>query len=120
MFVGPGTMDWVGGGEDAAKRGEKGLIMFPTRFLTDRTFVEMQDVVNSAVNDKIKSRVKDIKVGPFEKAWDWFGDGTIIVASAEGVSRLLVHKLLVTLPLMLDTLFLALLFRSTVTATWRS
>lgn len=85
VFVGPGTMDWVGGGEDAAKRGEKGLMSFPSSFLKNRTFIEMNDVKSKA-SDKIKSRVKETKVGPFEKAWDWFGDGSIVIASAEGVS----------------------------------
>lgn len=69
VFVRPGTMDWVGGGEDAAKKGEKGLMSFPSSFLKDRTFIEM---------------VKETQVGPFEKAWDWFGDGSVLMAIAEG------------------------------------
>lgn len=85
VFVGPDTMDWVGGGEDAAKKGEKGLMSFPSSFLKDRTFIEM-DKIASKAGDKIKSRVKETKVGPFDMAWDWFGDGSIVVASAEGVS----------------------------------
>ncbi|CDU25624.1 uncharacterized protein SPSC_05795 [Sporisorium scitamineum] len=84
VFVGPGTMDWVGGGEDAAKRGEKGLMTFPTSFLRGRTFVEMPEIAESKVDDKIKSRVRGVKMGPFERAWDWFGDGSVVVASAEG------------------------------------
>ncbi|CBQ72292.1 conserved hypothetical protein [Sporisorium reilianum SRZ2] len=76
VFVGPGTMDWVGGGEDAAKRGEKGLMTFPTSFLEGRAFIEMQNIAESDVDDRIKSRIRDAKVGPFERAWDWFGDGS--------------------------------------------
>lgn len=86
VFVGPGTMDWVGGGEDAAKKGEKGLMSFPSSFLKSRTFVEMDRIANSEVDQKIKSRVQSTKAGPFDKAWDWFGDGSVIIASAEGVS----------------------------------
>ncbi|SJX62152.1 uncharacterized protein SRS1_13000 [Sporisorium reilianum f. sp. reilianum] len=76
VFVGPGTMDWVGGGEDAAKRGEKGLMTFPTSFLEGRAFIEMQNIAESDVDDRIKSRIRDAKVGPFERVWDWFGDGS--------------------------------------------
>ncbi|EST08562.2 Beta-lactamase-like protein [Kalmanozyma brasiliensis GHG001] len=84
VFVGPGTMDWVGGGEDAAEKGEKGLMSFPSSFLKDRTFVEMDSISGSSVDAKIKDRVKSTIVGPFDQAWDWFGDGSIIIASAEG------------------------------------
>lgn len=87
VFVGPGTMDWIGGGEDAAKKGEKGLMSFPSGFLKGRTFVEMDHIDSSHVDERLKSRVKSTRVGPFEKAWDWFGDGSVIIASAEGVSQ---------------------------------
>ncbi|SPO26186.1 uncharacterized protein UTRI_02462 [Ustilago trichophora] len=83
VFVGPGTMDWVGGGEDAAKKGEKGLMTFPSSFLKDRTFIEM-DKIGSKAATTVKARVKETQVGPFEKAWDWFGDGSVLIAAAEG------------------------------------
>lgn len=88
VFVGPGTMDWVGGGEDAAEKGEKGLISFPSSLLKNHSFIEMDRIASSNVNGSIKERVKTIKVGPFDQAWDWFGDGSIIIASAEGVGPL--------------------------------
>lgn len=83
VYVGPGTMDWIGGGEDAAKKGEKGLILFPTSFLHNRTFIEMDQIGNTA-SETVRARVKPTKVGPFEQAWDWFGDGSVVIASAEG------------------------------------
>lgn len=87
VFVGPRTMDWIGGGEDAAVKGEKGLMSFPTSFLKDRTFIEMDQIgSSSSVDEKFKGRIQDVKVGPFDRAWDFFGDGSVIVASAEGVS----------------------------------
>nr|CDI57201.1 uncharacterized protein BN887_00365 [Melanopsichium pennsylvanicum 4] len=54
-FVGLGTMDWVGGGEYAAKKGEKGLVSFPSSFLTNRTYIEM-DHVGTKSNDPVKRR----------------------------------------------------------------
>ena len=93
VFVGGGTMEWVGGGDEVAKKGEKGLMSFSASFLKNRTFIEMPDVASKA-EDKVKARVKEVKVGPFEKAWDWFGDGSLVLASAEGVSAFLLQNIL--------------------------
>ena len=92
VFVGPGTMDWVGGGEEAAERGEKGLRSFPSSFLKGgRRFIEVQNVKSASaagteVEGKLKQRVKDAKVGTFDTAWDWFGDGSVYLCQAKGVS----------------------------------
>jgi glyoxylase-like metal-dependent hydrolase (beta-lactamase superfamily II) len=83
VFVGSGTLGWIGGGEDAAKRGEAGHLYFPSSFLKDRVFIEMHDVESKA-DDVVKARVRQTKVGPFDRAWDWFGDGSVVIASAEG------------------------------------
>lgn len=40
---------------------------FPSSFLKDRTFVEMDQVTPKA-DGKLRERVKEVKVGPFEKA----------------------------------------------------
>lgn len=85
VFVGEGTMEWVGGGEDEAKKGGKGLMSFPSSFLKERAFIEMGEV-RSKADEKVASRVKDVQVGPFDKAWDFFGDESLILAKAEGVS----------------------------------
>lgn len=88
VFVGPETMDWIGGGEDAAPKGEKELMTFSTSFLKDCTFIETDCIRSSKIDERIKTRIKDIKAGPFDKARDFFGDGSVSVASAEGLNML--------------------------------
>lgn len=83
VFVGAGTREWIGGGDEAAEKGENGLVSFPSSFLKDRTFIETDQVKTKAAHG---DRVKEAKVGPFERAWDWLGDGSLFIASAEGVS----------------------------------
>ncbi|ETS61599.1 hypothetical protein PaG_04082 [Moesziomyces aphidis] len=81
VFVGAGTREWIGGGDEAAEKGEKGLVSFPSSFLKDRTFIETDQIKAKAAHG---ARVKHAKVGPFERAWDWLGDGSLFIASAEG------------------------------------
>lgn len=71
VFVGAGALDWIGGGDEAANRGakrdEKGNESFPSSFLKDRTITETNQVKAKAAHG---DRVKETKVGPFERAQD--------------------------------------------------
>lgn len=69
-IVGGGTLGWVNGGDE---RG--GLASFPSNYLQQgRPIIEMGT----------EQAPRPQKLGAFEEAYDWFGDGSFCLIKAEG------------------------------------
>lgn len=76
VYVGAGTMEWIKGGDEDQERG--GLRSFPSRYLRQgRKFVEVGDGDHP---------FQEARVGPFEEAFDLFGDSSAYLVKADGVS----------------------------------
>lgn len=72
VYVGEGSLSWLNGGDEA----EGGLASFPSHFLTGGwKYTEI-----GASNKQFKKT----SIGPFEEAWDFFGDGSAYIIKAEG------------------------------------
>jgi len=76
LYVGPGTKDWVKGG-DEAEGGWKGV---PSKFWRHPEFVGEVGVDEGAKGEGREWQ----SVGSYEKAWDWFGDGSFWLMQTPG------------------------------------
>ncbi|KZO99393.1 Metallo-hydrolase/oxidoreductase [Calocera viscosa TUFC12733] len=75
LYVGPGTKTWVKGGDEAPG----GLKGFPSAFWRHPVFV------GEIGEEGAKGKGKEwTSVGTYEKAWDWFGDGSFTLLQAPG------------------------------------
>lgn len=77
VFLGAGSLKWINGGD---KKG--GLKSFPSAYLEQgREFIE----VGEGSGERWKKRA----IGPFEEAYDLFGDESTFLVKAPGVSTAL-------------------------------